>query len=209
MKTHKAIYAAAKECQACDLHRNRTNVVLRRGHLRAKIMIIGEAPGEREDGKGLPFVGRSGALLNKMMKEVRLDPEKDVFITNMVKCRPPGNRDPIREELFACRRFLAAQFALVKPKFLVTVGSVAMRSFLRNDDVRIGDVRGDFIWLTKLEVLMLPIYHPSYLLRNPGNGEGTPRCLTHRDLKSLATRLNHLRAGREVEALEATNDLWE
>lgn len=209
MKTHGSIRLEAENCRACELHQYRKNVVIQRGNPRAHVMVIGEAPGEEEDEKGMPFVGRSGGLLNKMMKGVHLDPTKDVYITNMVKCRPPGNRDPIRAELFGCRRFLAAQFALVKPKFIVTVGAVAMRCFLRNDKVRISEVRGDFIWLTKLEVLMLPIFHPSYLLRNHGTEKGSPRWHTHQDLRELKRRLRLFEKGHDVAALEATNDLWE
>ncbi|XSG85219.1 MAG: uracil-DNA glycosylase [Methylohalobius sp. ZOD2] len=150
-------------CTACPLYRTRTQAVLGAGDRRADWMLIGEAPGEQEDLKGEPFVGRAGQLLNAMLRALRLSREQ-VYITNILKSRPPGNRDPKPEEMAACEPFLKRQIALVKPKIILAVGRISAQSLLRTG-APLSRLRGKVHRYDAIPLVV--IYHPAYLLRNP------------------------------------------
>jgi len=121
-----------KGCVRCELAETRTNVVVSRGNPNAPILIIGEGPGQQEDEQGLPFVGRSGQLLEKILAAVRLDSEKDTYICNIVKCRPPGNRNPLAPEVNACRPYILEQIRLVDPKIILLTGATAVKGIMPN-----------------------------------------------------------------------------
>lgn len=152
-----------KNCNACKLATTRNNVVIYRGSKTAPLMIVGEAPGNNEDLQGLPFVGRSGQLLQYLLGSYGLT-DKDYHICNICKCRPPENRRPEAEEVKACKQLLAKQFALVKPKVILLCGSTAYEAFF-NQKPLMKEVRGHFI--EKNGYLIMTTFHPAYALRNP------------------------------------------
>jgi len=152
-----------KACRKCPLHRTRTQAVPGEGPTPCEIMIVGEAPGREEDLEGRPFVGAAGKLLEKMLAAIELERTR-IYITNVVKCRPPGNRTPEEEEMKACRPYLARQIRLIKPKAILALGSVAARSLLLTRDPLL-KLRGRVHILEGIKVV--PSYHPAYLLRNP------------------------------------------
>lgn len=152
------------QCQKCpELASTRTQTVFGVGNPRAKIMFIGEAPGADEDKQGEPFVGRAGKLLNKIIEACQLK-RSDIYIANILRCRPPGNRNPSDEEADNCRGFLDAQIEIVDPDYIVCWGSVAAKKLLASD-LPIGKLRGQFYEYGRTRVICT--YHPSYLLRNP------------------------------------------
>lgn len=151
------------ECQACGLHESRVNTVFGVGDHNADLMIIGEAPGAEEDRQGEPFVGRAGQLLNAMLHAIQLD-RKQVFIANILKCRPPDNRDPRVDEALKCEPYLQRQVALVKPKVILAVGRVAAQNLLKSDEA-VGRMRGREQHFNGIPVVVS--YHPAYLLRSP------------------------------------------
>ncbi|MBM4354875.1 MAG: uracil-DNA glycosylase [Deltaproteobacteria bacterium] len=153
----------ALECRRCPLASGRRNVVFGDGSSRARVMFIGEGPGSQEDERGLPFVGRAGQLLSRMLAAAGID-RKEVYITNIVKCRPPLNRDPSVEENAACRPFLNRQLELIAPQIVVCLGRVSATSLLP-EAVNLGAVRGTVHKLGSAELLVM--YHPAYLLRTP------------------------------------------
>jgi DNA polymerase len=155
--------AEVAACTKCVLHETRTQTVFARGNPEAKLAIVGEAPGADEDAQGLPFVGRAGQLLDKMIVAMGLDPERDVYVCNILKCRPPGNRRPEPEETERCIPYLHEQLAIVKPKVIVAMGNSAVQALL-GTKLGITKVRGQWK-LYKGETLVMPTYHPSYLLR--------------------------------------------
>ena len=155
--------AVAQQCTACRLAEGRRTVVFGVGDPDADLMFIGEGPGAEEDRRGEPFVGRAGELLNKIIAAIGLAREQ-VYIANIVKCRPPGNRDPQPDEVAACRAYLEAQIDLVQPKVIVALGRVAAQSLLGND-LPLGRLRG--VWHTVRGVDLRVTYHPAGLLRNP------------------------------------------
>ncbi len=169
-----------KQCTGCGLHSTRTQGVFARGCPDAALMIIGEAPGADEDRQGRPFVGRAGRLLDSMLLAIGLD-EKDVYITNIVKSRPPGNRDPLQEEIRACRPYLDRQIELINPDIIVTLGLPASNTLLDNS-MSMGDMRGR--WFSYKDIPVLPLYHPAYLLRAPGQ-----KAVVWEDLKLLLEAL--------------------
>ena len=150
-------------CTKCPLHKTRTWTVPGQGAPAPEIMFIGEAPGESEDAQGLAFVGRAGQLLTKMIQAMGYTRE-EVFIGNILKCRPPENRTPLPDEIEICLPYLKAQLALLKPKVIVALGATAVRGLL-NIDVGITRLRGK--WLSYEGIDLMPTFHPSYLLRNP------------------------------------------
>jgi uracil-DNA glycosylase len=155
---------ALQGCRRCKLCEARTNIVFGSGNPSAGLVVIGEGPGADEDAQGLPFVGRSGELLTKMLAAVQLTRD-DVFITNTVKCRPPGNRNPEADELAACRPFLDAQLAAIRPQVVLSLGSVATQALLRTKEP-IGKLRGRLHEFG--DAVLVPTFHPAFLLRNPG-----------------------------------------
>ena len=169
-------------CTKCSLSTERTNVVFGRGNPKARILIIGEGPGQQEDEQGLAFVGRAGKMLNKSFLSVGIDTNEDCYISNIVKCRPPNNRKPKSIEIEKCMPWLDSQIELIKPKVIVLAGSTAVQSYL-NINQPISKIRGK--WITRESIKYMPIFHPSYLLRNSSNEKGKPKWLTIQDLKKV------------------------
>ena len=151
------------ECTRCKLHTTRNKIVFGDGSPQAKLVFVGEGPGADEDAQGLPFVGRAGKLLTQMIEAMGLE-RRDVYICNVVKCRPPGNRQPEGDEVEACSPFLFRQLDSLKPKVIVCLGATAFQTLLRSNR-SISHFRGQ--WLDFRGYKMLPTYHPAYLLRNP------------------------------------------
>lgn len=152
-------------CQKCPLAQTRTHVVPGEGNLNAELMFIGEAPGRDEDMQGRPFVGRAGQLLTKIIHAMKFQRD-EVYITNIVKCRPPSNRNPQGTEIASCKDYLLAQIELINPKVIVTLGKVAADLFIRSS-LGMTALRGDFHNFDNIKVM--PTFHPSYLIRNEGN----------------------------------------
>ena len=150
-------------CRKCSLCETRTNVVFGVGNPNAEVMFIGEGPGENEDLQGEPFVGRGGKLLDKMLYSVDLSREENIYIANIVKCRPPQNRTPEADEAQACLNYLRNQVILVKPKIIVLLGSTALKNIL-GEEYGITASRGK--WVEKKEILYMPTWHPAALLRD-------------------------------------------
>ncbi len=172
-----------KNCNKCELAKTRTNTVFSDGVENSIIMLIGEAPGYWEDQKGRPFVGRAGALLDQILAAGGFYRDKNIYICNTVKCRPPENRVPTQEEKAACRPFLDAQIEFIKPKIILLCGAVAMESMLGMKS-GITKVRGQ--WFDAPNgAKMMPIFHPSYLLRNPSKEKGSPKWLMWQDIKKI------------------------
>lgn len=170
-------------CQNCPLGATRTHIVFSSGVPNSKLMLIGEAPGYYEDQQGEPFVGKAGQLLDKIFASVGLSRQKDIYICNTLKCRPPNNRDPLPEEKDACRAFLDAQLEILKPKIILLCGRVALTSML-NTNSGITRVRGQ--WFEgPYGSRMMPIYHPSYLLRNDSTEKGSPKWQMWQDIKEV------------------------
>lgn len=161
--------SACKSCRNCALSETRTNVVVGVGNPKAKVMFVGEGPGENEDLQGEPFVGRGGQLLDKMLAAVDLDRNKNIYIANIVKCRPPKNRDPLPTEQETCIKWLRNQFALMKPEIIVCLGRIAAAKMIK-EDIKITKEHG--IFFEKGNVLMMGTLHPAALLRNPNNKPG-------------------------------------
>ena len=155
---------SCKECQRCGLCSGRHNVVFGVGNRHSKVMFVGEGPGENEDLQGEPFVGRGGQLLDKYLAAVDLDRKTNIYIGNIVKCRPPKNRDPLPDEQEACIDWLRNQFALIRPKIVVCLGRVAAMRIMK-PDIKITKEHGEFI--DKNGTLMMATLHPAALLRNP------------------------------------------
>lgn len=174
------IQGEVRGCVACKLSQRRTNTVFARGNPFARLMFVGEGPGEQEDKQGLPFVGPAGQLLDKIITAMGLAPD-DVYICNVVKCRPPGNRQPEPDEVSACTPFLARQIELVRPEAMVALGKTAA-GFLLKSSAPMGKLRGH--WHEYLGVPLLPTWHPSYLLREPDR-----KADTWADMKLVMQRL--------------------
>lgn len=170
-------------CDKCALSQTRTNIVFSGGVPNNKLMLIGEAPGYYEDKKGEPFVGKAGQLLDKIFASVGLSRQNDVYICNTLKCRPPDNRDPLPEEKEACRAYLDAQIEILKPRIILLCGKVALSSML-NTTSGITKVRGK--WFDgPYDSKMMPIFHPSYLLRNESHEKGSPKWLMWQDIQAI------------------------
>jgi len=181
-------------CQLCRLRESRTQVVPGEGSPEADLIFIGEAPGKVEDEQGRPFVGPAGQLLDKVLESAGLGRE-EVYITNMVKCRPPQNRTPQRDEIGACWPYLYAQIRRIKPQIIVALGNVPAQSLLKMSE-GITALRGRFFkWREGIEIF--PMFHPSYLLRNPSKEKGSPKYLTWQDIQRVKERLNELRGSSQ------------
>jgi uracil-DNA glycosylase family 4 len=174
------VRTAMGECTRCPLHQGRRNIVFGKGAENAELMFIGEGPGAEEDKQGLPFVGRAGQLLDRMLAAVGMKTSQ-VYITNIVKCRPPGNRDPQALEVAACRPFLEEQVRAVGPKIICTLGKPAANALLGNQ-APISALRGN--WHNFNDVPVLPMFHPAFLLRQPER-----KGIAYQDLKALVKAL--------------------
>lgn len=158
----RKVIKEVKKCKKCRLFATRTNVVFGEGRLDADLMFIGEAPGEEEDKEGRPFVGKAGKLLTQLMEEVGIK-RKQCYICNVLKCRPPNNRDPERDEIEQCKIYLFKQIEFVKPKVIVTLGRHAYNTIFDTDE-RVTKIRGKIKEFMGIKIV--PTYHPSFLLRN-------------------------------------------
>jgi uracil-DNA glycosylase family 4 len=180
------VKAEVASCAKCGLAGTRTNTVFSRGNPAAKLVFVGEAPGADEDEQGLPFVGRAGQLLDKMIAAMGLDPEKDVYVCNIIKCRPPGNRRPEPAEIDACIPFLHEQIAAIDPKVIVAMGNTAVGALL-NTKLGITKVRGSWK-LYKGKIPLMPTYHPSYLIR-PSAQQAEAKKQAWEDLQAVMKEL--------------------
>jgi DNA polymerase len=176
------------DCRKCPLAEGRNNVVFGEGNPDADVMFIGEGPGGDEDEQGVPFVGRAGKLLTKILESVEIS-RKEIFITNVVKCRPPGNRVPTMEEMTVCDEYLQAQIALIKPKIIVCLGSTPTKWILRTTE-GITKIRGR--WFNWRNISVMPMFHPSYLLRNASTKVGSPKHQTWLDIQEVKKRWESL-----------------
>lgn len=163
-KTWEELKTACEQCQKCELCKTRHNVVVGVGSENAEVMFIGEGPGENEDLQGEPFVGRAGKLLDKMLAAVDLDRNKNIYIANIVKCRPPQNRDPKPDEQEQCIEWLRSQVRLIKPKIIVCLGRIAAAKIIK-PDIKITKEHGQ--WIQKGDYLMMAMLHPAAILRDP------------------------------------------
>ncbi len=157
--------AEVRACTQCGLHKTRTQTVFGVGRRDAELLVIGEAPGADEDRQGEPFVGRAGQLLNAMLRAIGL-PRSEVYIANILKCRPPGNRDPQPEEASLCTPYLSRQIALIKPRAILAVGRISAQWLLQTDSP-IGRLRGRVFRYGESGTPLVVTYHPAYLLRSP------------------------------------------
>lgn len=174
---------AVSGCRLCGLHESRTQTVFGVGHTSADWMIIGEAPGAEEDRRGEPFVGRAGKLLDEILRSVGLD-RSSVFIANILKCRPPNNRDPAADEAAACRPYLDRQIELVAPRMILAVGRIAAQQLL-DSDMPVGRMRGKVYETGPRRIPTVVTYHPAYLLRSPSQKRKVweDLCLARRSLR--------------------------
>ncbi len=163
----QALRAEVLQCTRCPLHLTRTQGVFGVGPMRSDWLVIGEAPGAEEDRRGEPFVGAAGQLLDAMLRAIGLDRARNVYIANVLKSRPPGNRDPKPEEVAACLPYLVRQIALLQPKIMLAVGRIAAQSLL-GTDAPLGKLRGRVHSFGELNTPLVVTYHPAYLLRSPG-----------------------------------------
>ena len=171
-------------CQKCPLGATRTNLVFGVGNENAEVLFIGEGPGEQEDLRGEPFVGRSGQLLDKYLDAIGLDRRKNIYIANMVKCRPPQNRVPLQEEIDACMPYLREQFKLLRPKIVVCLGSVASTALL-GAECKVSVVRGT--WTQRKGTYFTATYHPAALLRDENK-----KLVMWQDLKAVKRKLEEI-----------------
>ena len=157
--------ASCLQCQRCDLAKERKHVVVSRGHPSARLMVIGEAPGAEEDQRGEPFVGKAGQLLDVMLSSIHLSRDK-VYIANILKCRPPNNRDPKPKESLTCGPYLERQISLLQPKVILALGRISAQWLLKSDSP-IGRLRGGEFNYGERQIPLVVSYHPAYLLRSP------------------------------------------
>lgn len=177
------VRAEIGDCRRCKLSKGRKNIVFGSGNADAKLMFIGEAPGKDEDIQGLPFVGEAGALLTKLIEKMGFKRE-DVYIANIIKCRPPMNRDPEEDEISSCRGFLDKQIGVIAPEFIITLGRIALMTLMNNDKIKITAARGNFMEYKGVPVM--PTFHPAYLLRNPKD-----KWLTWSDVQKVMERISN------------------
>ena len=198
----EALAHDCEACRCCSLADGRRTAVVSRGNPLARLMLIGEAPGAQEDEQGLPFVGRSGLLLDQLLAGAGIASDRDVYICNVVKCRPPDNRRPTAAEMAACRPWLEQQIALVDPALILLVGASALQGVL---GIKGGITRLRGQWLPGVGGLLtgrwlMPLLHPAYLLRNPRLREGSPRWHTAQDLLEVRRCLDGGRPGGDRPA---------
>ena len=186
----QALQQECLACRRCGLCETRTNVVFGQGVPTAEVLFVGEGPGASEDEQGLPFVGRSGQLLDKYLFAIDLDRKKNCYIANIVKCRPPNHRDPLNVEQDACIGWLRRQTALLRPKVIICLGRIAAKVIIK-EDFRITAEHGQ--WFQRNGVQMTAIYHPSALLRDVSK-----RPETFQDLKSIQAKIRELCPHTEI-----------
>lgn len=192
--TWEALKAEVATCTRCPLYKARTQTVFGVGNIHADLMFIGEAPGAQEDKQGEPFVGRAGQLLDSMLHSIGFDRQK-IYIANILKSRPPNNRDPLPEEVAACTPFLTRQIALIQPKLLVALGRISAH-FLLDTTTPIGSLRGKTFAYGSSKIPLLVMYHPAYLLRSPQN-----KSKAYEDLCLIKATLEDLLKSASVEKI--------
>lgn len=190
------VAAQAATCTRCRLHKSRTHSVFSDGSPHARLMLIGEGPGQNEDETGVPFVGRAGQLLTKILESVGINRQTDIYICNIVKCRPPQNRTPEPDEAEACSGYLQAQLALIRPSYVLLAGATAVRGILGKKE-GITRLRGQWFDLPFQDrdgntARAMPVFHPSYLLRNQSREKGSPKWLTWQDMQAVRQALDAL-----------------
>ena len=185
-------------CMACKLSSTRTQVVFGVGNSNARLMLIGEGPGQEEDRTGKPFVGQAGQLLDQILGAVGIARE-EVYIANVVKCRPPNNRNPEPDEIIACEDWLLEQIRLIQPQIIITLGNVPTQWAL-GTTLGITKTRGPWTEFKRLSapIPLLPMFHPAYLLRNTVRTTGGPKWLTWQDIKAVKEKLEQLPDKKEV-----------
>ncbi len=185
-------------CRSCNLALTRSNVVFGDGNPHSKLLFIGEGPGADEDSQGLPFVGRAGQLLTQILTAAGIS-RKDVYITNIVKCRPPENRVPTPEEMVICDQHLQTQIMLINPALIVLLGNTPTRWILKTGE-GITKIRGK--WFEWKGIAVMPMFHPSYLLRNASSKEGSPKHLTWIDIQEVKRQWTSV-----IESGKTTDDI--
>ncbi|TNE89250.1 MAG: uracil-DNA glycosylase [Deltaproteobacteria bacterium] len=188
----QAIRQDLGDCRRCNLCTGRTNIVFGVGDPTADLVVVGEAPGFHEDRQGEPFVGQAGQMLDRMLLNVLGLERREVHILNVIKCRPPDNRNPLPDEVAACMPFLDRQLEALQPKVILVLGTVALRALL-GDDLRITRARG--LWHERRGIPVMPTFHPAYLLRNPAGKRDT-----FADLKAVGVRYQELGGKRSKPA---------
>jgi DNA polymerase len=195
--SYEEVKKIAEKCTKCPLSKTRRKVVFGHGPVPCDLMLIGEAPGRDEDEQGLPFVGRAGQLLTKILESVEIKRPDDIYITNTLKCRPPDNRTPQAGEQEACAPYLEAQIKFVNPKIILLAGSPAVKAVLKSDE-SMTKIRGKWLKLPGTEISVMPIFHPAYLLRNPSKTKGSPKWLTWQDMQEIKNALDYYRKVAEL-----------
>lgn len=181
----EALKSQCEACRRCALGDTRTNIVFGTGNKNADLLFVGEAPGEQEDLSGVPFVGRAGQLLNKYLAAVGISREDDVYIANILKCRPPQNRDPLPAEEDACIGYLEEQIRLMKPRIIVCLGRISAMRIIKKD-FRITSEHGE--WFDRGGILTTAVYHPAFVLRDPRKSGDMMA-----DMQKIADKLAELR----------------
>lgn len=192
--SHAELVAAIKAITGDPLEPWGGNIVVYRGNPQAKLMIVGEGPGAEEDRLGKPFVGKSGQLLDKILEAVNFNPETDVYVTNVVKRRPPDNRDPLPNEITFFAPYLFEEIRLIDPKIIVLTGKYAMLTIL-GEKRGITKVRGT--WFERDQRWIIPMFHPAYLLRNPQKTPGSPKALTWDDIRAVRAKYDEVVGGKK------------
>jgi len=177
------VEAAISVCQKCPLSETRNKTVPGEGNIHSPVVFIGEGPGAEEDETGRPFVGKAGRLFEEILKAVSFSRD-DIYITNVVKCRPPNNRNPMQDEMNLCSSFLFSQLQIINPYLIVTLGAVPLSFLLDKKNIRITSMRGQLIPY-KEKTMLFPMFHPSYLLRNPSKAKGSPKFFTWQDIQEV------------------------
>jgi|SRR3989304_1539710 len=180
----KALRKDIGDCKRCRLSKERTNIVFGEGNSDARLMFVGEAPGREEDSQGRPFVGDAGMLLTRLIEKMGFK-RGDVYIANILKCRPPMNRDPEKDEIESCRGFVEKQIDIIKPVVLISLGRIASQTLIGNTGLKMTSIRGNFF--DYKGILLMPTFHPAYLLRNPKD-----KWLTWNDAQKVLEKLKEV-----------------
>ena len=183
----KELRAFIGDCQRCKLAKHRSRLVFGAGNPDARLMFVGEAPGKEEDLQGLPFVGDAGMLLTRLIVKMGMRRD-DVYIANVIKCRPPMNRDPEEDEIATCRGFIERQIQIIRPQIIMTLGRIALQALMEMPKIRITSARGHFYDYKGIP--LMPTFHPAYLLRNPRD-----KVLTWADAQKVMARITLSSAG--------------
>jgi len=191
MESLESLKEQVEICEKCDLCKTRNNVVFGSGNMNSKIVFVGEAPGKNEDEQGLPFVGRSGKLLTDIIEKSMKLNRNDVYICNVIKCRPPNNRNPSRKEILNCESYLERQLNLINPDVIIALGLHAGKTLLKQD-LKMKEMLGN--WYKYNNIDLRVIYHPSYLLRNP-----SAKKIVWEDVKEILKFLNKNEVGHVSE----------